>query len=120
MVQATGAAIFMATEKNELSYRYWSRGPVVEPAPSNVPQASVHRAFVHAFWCTVTLTSVASSLFFLQKLTAEELAALEQQTKPANPAASAWNAVRAASCRRRWAVAAGAPFSCTRLHDTVA
>jgi|LakMenEpi03Aug12_release.lakeMendotaPanAssembly.Ray.scaffolds.fasta_scaffold5324272_2 hypothetical protein len=32
----------MATEqKSELSYRYWSRGNVVEPAPANMPQVSL-------------------------------------------------------------------------------
>ena len=49
---------------------------------------------------TLALPSLLA-LSSLQKLTAEELAALEQQTKRANPAASAWNAVRAAPHSQR-------------------
>ena len=84
-------------DKNELSYRYWSRGPVAEPAPSNVPQASVRRRRCRR---AEALTALLSCRFLLQKLTADELAALEQQATRANPAASAWNAVRAAAPRR--------------------
>jgi hypothetical protein len=106
----------MASEKNELSYRYWSRGPVVEPAPANMPQASVHR---RSCWRAEELTALLP-FPSLQKLTAEELSALEQQTKPANPAASAWNAVRAASPRRRSAVAGRARFYCLHVLSVVA